>query len=195
MWAVDPRDWQRPGSQVVANRLVAGARPGRILLAHDIHAPTITAMPQTFDRLLAKGFQFVTVSQLIASDEKNNPQLAEAGKNKEGEVDPKAIAGAGSPDTVGPVDLTAADISEDAKAITLSDIEAWEKLHGLGKVGGASGKGEKPQLYKPIPLKPLPSEGKKEKPGVNLEQGGAEKPEASGDGGSSRHTQNCAELK
>ena len=65
IWSVDPEDWKRPGVSVVADRLVAGARPGAILLAHDIHKPTIDAMPSTLDRLLAKGYKFVTVSQLI----------------------------------------------------------------------------------------------------------------------------------
>ncbi len=65
MWSVDPLDWKKPGASVVADRLVAGTRPGGILLAHDIHKPTIDAMPSTFDRLLAKGYKFVTVSQLI----------------------------------------------------------------------------------------------------------------------------------
>ncbi|MEZ0388062.1 MAG: polysaccharide deacetylase family protein [Verrucomicrobium sp.] len=65
MWSVDPNDWKRPGVSVVTSRLVNGARPGGILLAHDLHAPTIDAMPGTLDQLLAKGFRFVTVSQLI----------------------------------------------------------------------------------------------------------------------------------
>lgn len=69
MWAVDPQDWKRPGSQVVANRIVSATGNGSIILAHDIHAPTITAMPDTLDRLLAKGFHFVTVTQLIALGE------------------------------------------------------------------------------------------------------------------------------
>lgn len=66
MWSVDPEDWKRPGVSVVTSRLVNGAAPGGILLAHDIHPPTIEAMPATFDRLLAKGFRFITVSQLIS---------------------------------------------------------------------------------------------------------------------------------
>jgi peptidoglycan/xylan/chitin deacetylase (PgdA/CDA1 family) len=64
-WSVDPEDWKRPGVSVVADRLVSGARNGGILLAHDIHQPTIDAMPSALDRLLAKGFRFVTVTQLI----------------------------------------------------------------------------------------------------------------------------------
>jgi len=70
MWSVDPEDWKKPGSSVVASRLVSGASPGGILLVHDIHAPTIDAIPTALDRLLAKGYQFVTVTQLIAMDGK-----------------------------------------------------------------------------------------------------------------------------
>jgi peptidoglycan/xylan/chitin deacetylase (PgdA/CDA1 family) len=65
MWSVDPQDWRRPGVSVVTSRLVNGAHPGAIMLAHDIHPPTIQAMPAMFDQLLAKGYQFVTVSQLM----------------------------------------------------------------------------------------------------------------------------------
>src|SRR5881275_2727676 len=66
LWDVDPLDWKRPGSNVVAQRIITGARPGSIILSHDIHPPTIAAMPQVFDALLAKGFKFVTVSELLS---------------------------------------------------------------------------------------------------------------------------------
>jgi len=66
LWSVDPEDWKKPGISVVTSRLVSGARPGGILLVHDIHKPTIDAMPATIDQLIDRGFQFVTVSQLIA---------------------------------------------------------------------------------------------------------------------------------
>ena len=66
LWDVDPLDWKRPGTGVVASRIIAGVRPGSIILSHDIHPPTIEAMPQVFDALLAKGFKFVTVSELLA---------------------------------------------------------------------------------------------------------------------------------
>ena len=73
MWSVDPQDWRRPGVSVVTSRLVNGARPGSIMLAHDIHPPTIQAMPSMFDQLLAKGYQFVTVSQLMNMEKANMP--------------------------------------------------------------------------------------------------------------------------
>jgi len=66
LWDVDPLDWKRPGPNIVASRIIAGTRPGSIILSHDIHPPTIEAMPQVFDALLAKGFKFVTVSELLA---------------------------------------------------------------------------------------------------------------------------------
>lgn len=66
IWDVDPLDWKRPGPSVVTHRIVSETRPGSIILSHDIHPGTIEAMPATFDQLTAKGFKFVTVSELIA---------------------------------------------------------------------------------------------------------------------------------
>lgn len=66
LWSVDPLDWKRPGPEVVHQRIVQATRNGAIILSHDIHPGTIEAMPATLDELLAKGFKFVTVSELIA---------------------------------------------------------------------------------------------------------------------------------
>jgi peptidoglycan/xylan/chitin deacetylase (PgdA/CDA1 family) len=65
LWDVDPYDWKRPGPTVVRNRILQETRPGSIVLSHDIHPGTIEAMPSTFDALQAKGFKFITVSELI----------------------------------------------------------------------------------------------------------------------------------
>lgn len=66
IWDVDPLDWKRPGPSVVCNRILKETRPGSIILAHDIHPPTLEAMPATFDQLARKGFKSVTVSDLLA---------------------------------------------------------------------------------------------------------------------------------
>ena len=100
LWSVDPRDWQRPGVDVVARRLVEGARPGGVLLAHDIHEPTIDAMPQALDELLRRGFQFVTVSQLMALQEAGNmgpPQIIETAAGKSTAIDPISLGRTGPP--------------------------------------------------------------------------------------------------
>ncbi|MEM8851308.1 MAG: polysaccharide deacetylase family protein [Pseudomonadota bacterium] len=65
LWSVDPQDWRRPGANVVANRIVRDAHKGAIILAHDIHPGTIRAMPYALDGLVARGFRFVTVSQML----------------------------------------------------------------------------------------------------------------------------------
>jgi peptidoglycan/xylan/chitin deacetylase (PgdA/CDA1 family) len=65
IWDVDPLDWKRPGPSVVCNRILKETRPGSIVLAHDIHPPTLEAMPATFDQLDRKGFKSVTVSELL----------------------------------------------------------------------------------------------------------------------------------
>ncbi len=65
LWAVDPMDWKDRNSQTVTNRILAQTHAGNIVLAHDIHRTTVDAMPATLDGLLAKGFRFITISQLL----------------------------------------------------------------------------------------------------------------------------------
>jgi peptidoglycan/xylan/chitin deacetylase (PgdA/CDA1 family) len=73
LWSVDPLDWKRPGPSVVTQRILSQARPGAIILSHDIHKQTVDAMPATLDGLIAKGYKFATVTQLIAM---NKPKLS-----------------------------------------------------------------------------------------------------------------------
>lgn len=76
LWSVDPLDWKKPGAGVISSRILAGASAGGIVLAHDLHSQTVDAMPATLDGLLNRGYQFVTVSQLIAM--KIDPAAAQA---------------------------------------------------------------------------------------------------------------------
>lgn len=80
LWDVDPFDWKRPGPTAVCNRIVRETRAGSIILSHDIHPGTIEAMPATFDQLEAKGFKFVTVSELIAMETPEPPKPTPAEK-------------------------------------------------------------------------------------------------------------------
>jgi peptidoglycan/xylan/chitin deacetylase (PgdA/CDA1 family) len=66
IWDVDPLDWKRPGPSVVTSRILKETHAGSIVLAHDIHPPTIEAMPATFDQLQKKGFKSVTVTELLS---------------------------------------------------------------------------------------------------------------------------------
>jgi hypothetical protein len=51
-------------------------------LSHDIHPGTIEAMPSTLSQLEAKGFKFVTVSELIAIATPEPPKPSPPAKSK-----------------------------------------------------------------------------------------------------------------
>ncbi|SDJ63377.1 Peptidoglycan/xylan/chitin deacetylase, PgdA/CDA1 family [Nonomuraea maritima] len=65
LWNVDTYDWRDRKPVKVAKR-AAHARPGSIILMHDIHPSTVKAVPTVLDRLAARGFTFVTVSELYS---------------------------------------------------------------------------------------------------------------------------------
>jgi len=107
LWDVDPLDWKRPGPTAVCNRILKETRAGSIVLSHDIHPGTIEAMPATFEQLEAKGFRFVTVSQLIAMAVPETPKPHKekaAAETTDGSSAPRPILSpaAGSTTTVSP---------------------------------------------------------------------------------------------
>jgi cellulose synthase/poly-beta-1,6-N-acetylglucosamine synthase-like glycosyltransferase/spore germination protein YaaH/peptidoglycan/xylan/chitin deacetylase (PgdA/CDA1 family) len=70
---IDPHDWKQPdGKQVPAQEIVENvlkqADDGNIILFHDgggDRSQTVIALPQVIDALRARGFQFVSVPELI----------------------------------------------------------------------------------------------------------------------------------
>lgn len=67
LWDVDPQDWQKPRTaQKVYDRVMTQTKAGSIILCHDIHEPTVAAMPAVLDDLKGRGYTFATVTQLIA---------------------------------------------------------------------------------------------------------------------------------
>jgi peptidoglycan/xylan/chitin deacetylase (PgdA/CDA1 family) len=68
LWDVDPLDWKVRNATRVESEILRQTVNGSIILSHDIHKSTIDAMPSTLDALTAKGFKFVTVSELLAMD-------------------------------------------------------------------------------------------------------------------------------
>jgi hypothetical protein len=74
---LDPLDWQSPRSvQKVHDRVLAGTKPGSIVLLHDIHETTVNAMPATLDVLIERGFKMVTVTQLLQLEAQHAPKVA-----------------------------------------------------------------------------------------------------------------------
>ncbi|WP_119727398.1 polysaccharide deacetylase family protein [Thermomonospora amylolytica] len=68
MWSVDPMDWRarKPERMKrVIEETVRDTRPGGIVLLHDTHGPTVSAIPELVARLKRQGYELVTVSELF----------------------------------------------------------------------------------------------------------------------------------
>lgn len=77
-WSADSLDWKNRDAQAIYDKVMAQTHPGGIILMHDIHATTVAAVPRVLDALLAKGYKFVTVSQLIAMNKPAPPKAVAA---------------------------------------------------------------------------------------------------------------------
>jgi len=67
-WDVDPRDYETPGAGAIADRILAGARNGSIVLLHDDRRalePTVAAVARVVPVLQAAGHELVTLSELL----------------------------------------------------------------------------------------------------------------------------------
>ena len=65
LWDVDTLDWRKPGVSKVIATAVDKAKPGSIILVHDIHASTISALEGIIVGLQNRGFKLVTVSEML----------------------------------------------------------------------------------------------------------------------------------
>ncbi|RNL83683.1 polysaccharide deacetylase family protein [Halostreptopolyspora alba] len=69
LWSVDTNDWRHRDSGKVTKHTMEQAKPGAIVLMHDIHGSTIDAVPELLEKLEEEGFTMVTVSQLLGETE------------------------------------------------------------------------------------------------------------------------------
>jgi peptidoglycan/xylan/chitin deacetylase (PgdA/CDA1 family) len=59
LWTVDPRDWSRPGTTAIVNRVLTSVRGGSRILLHDgggDRSQTVAALDLLIPRLRARGF-------------------------------------------------------------------------------------------------------------------------------------------
>jgi peptidoglycan/xylan/chitin deacetylase (PgdA/CDA1 family) len=62
-WAVDTRDWTRPGVDAIVDAVLEHVTPGAIVLMHDAggdRSQTVAALPRIIDGLRAMGYSFTT---------------------------------------------------------------------------------------------------------------------------------------
>lgn len=68
MWSDDTLDWETRDAKKTV-KAATKAKPGSIVLMHDIHKSTLDAMPRILEDLGSKGYHFVTVSELVGKPE------------------------------------------------------------------------------------------------------------------------------
>jgi peptidoglycan-N-acetylglucosamine deacetylase len=59
LWTVDPRDWSRPGTWTIVNRVLANVAPGSRILLHDgggDRSQTVAAVDLLIPKLRARGY-------------------------------------------------------------------------------------------------------------------------------------------
>jgi peptidoglycan/xylan/chitin deacetylase (PgdA/CDA1 family) len=64
LWTLDPRDWSRPGSDVIVSRVLQQVRPGSIVVMHDggrDRSQTVQAVRTLLRDLAARGYVFVSL--------------------------------------------------------------------------------------------------------------------------------------
>lgn len=64
-WSIDPQDWRYRNASTVTKHVVGRAANKKIVLLHDIHASTASAVERIIPQLINKGYTFVTVSELM----------------------------------------------------------------------------------------------------------------------------------
>jgi peptidoglycan/xylan/chitin deacetylase (PgdA/CDA1 family) len=67
-WDIDPRDWARPGVGAIESNVIGNAHPGAIVELHDgggDRSQTLAALPTIIDTLRRRGYEFVTVTQML----------------------------------------------------------------------------------------------------------------------------------
>ncbi|MBN0040356.1 polysaccharide deacetylase family protein [Cellulosimicrobium cellulans] len=64
LWNLDTLDWKTKDAAETRRRAVEGARPGSVVLMHDIHGTTVDAVPGIIDDLRAQGYVLVTADLL-----------------------------------------------------------------------------------------------------------------------------------
>ncbi|MEG1066770.1 MAG: polysaccharide deacetylase family protein, partial [Erysipelotrichaceae bacterium] len=65
LWTIDTRDWATRNAEAIKNVVLENVTDGSIILMHDMYQPSIDATEQLIPLLKEKGYQMVTVDELI----------------------------------------------------------------------------------------------------------------------------------
>lgn len=66
LWSIDTEDWRTKDAQATYDAVMSQVTNGSIILCHDLHEATGDAMALVIPELVARGYQLVTVSELLS---------------------------------------------------------------------------------------------------------------------------------
>ncbi len=64
-WSIDPEDWKTLNTSQIVEHVCSRVENGDIILLHDFYPTSVEAALQIVDRLQDKGYEFVTVEELL----------------------------------------------------------------------------------------------------------------------------------
>ena len=76
-WSVDTEDWKSRNPAQIISQAEHGAYDGSIILMHDIYSSTADAVEKIVPALVKKGYQIVTVSEMIQAKTGKAPQAGQ----------------------------------------------------------------------------------------------------------------------
>lgn len=65
LWSIDPLDWTTKNVDAVVQKVLSRAEENSIILLHDYYDSSVEAALKIVDALLERGFEFVTVDEMI----------------------------------------------------------------------------------------------------------------------------------
>ena len=65
LWTVDPKDWCSDNVACITDKIVTKAGENDIILLHDYYESSVTAALKVVDSLQEKGYEFVTVEEIL----------------------------------------------------------------------------------------------------------------------------------
>lgn len=136
-WDVDSVDWNKPTAEQITKKVLANTKSGSILLFHNDLQNTTEALPNILKGLKEKGFEFVTIDELVLHDnytiDANGEQqpTAQSLSLTDKQVEEVMAKYRGELTAAG---MTEEQLSEAAKAVKSGDLSALpEELRPLAQ--------------------------------------------------------------
>lgn len=136
-WDVDSVDWNKPTAEQITKKVLENTKSGSILLFHNDLQNTTDALPEILKGLKEKGFEFVTIDELVLHDnytiDANGEQqpTAQSLSLTDKQVEEVMAKYRGELTAAG---MTEEQLSEAAKAVKSGDLSALpEELRPLAQ--------------------------------------------------------------